>query len=101
VKRLVALALLVTALPAAADSYPPAHSCTMPRQDVFGKWELPYGTTLESALDDYRDCLQRFARMQKHASKVHLDAADAAIAEWNALVECLNRNHRLGFDQRC
>ncbi len=37
-------------------------------------------------ITDYRDCIQKFAADQNAIAKVHLDAAKAAVDEYNAFV---------------
>jgi len=75
------------AIPAArADTSPPSHFCVQPaKQTVFSSKGLR-----EKYVEDvrvYKACIEQFVEEQKAAVKVHHEAAEAAIKEFNDFVK--------------
>ncbi|HET6414311.1 MAG TPA: hypothetical protein VFG53_19840 [Anaeromyxobacter sp.] len=101
-----AVALLAPAA-TVADRIAPSHFCSShkPKRSILrsGEWDLPFGKTLRQAIGEYRDCLRDFAREQEGQAKVHQEAADQAVQEWNSYVNCME-NHKadpLGLGPDC
>jgi len=102
-KKTLTLALVSAFLvglpaPALPDSYPPSEYCSKPKKNLMGDgWDLPFGKTLREAVNDYKSCLQQFAREQRAAAKVHEEAAAQAVEKWNSFLKCVERSNQNSF----
>ena len=86
-KTLISLAVLATlSLPARADTTEPKHSCVKP--DHPG--ELASETRMkgfQKEVNDFRDCVNKFAQEQRSQAEAHTAAGNKAIEEFNAFVK--------------
>ena len=84
-RSIFGMLLLLTSITVSADMFTPGHSCSKPYR--------PYEFENESALEDFRDeveryrrCIDRFVEEQNDAAKKHASAAEEAIEDWNRYV---------------
>ncbi len=98
-KRIVLIAVCVMAHVAFAQGAQPTASATstMPKHKC-EKPEYPGRLApdrrikqFNTDLNTFKDCLQKFAADQKAISQVHVDAANAAISEYNDYIMELNK----------
>lgn len=77
------------ATPAAAPAVP-KHKCEKPEYP--GRLAPDRRIKLfNTEINAYKDCLQKFAGDQKAISQLHVDAANAAISEYNDYIAELNK----------
>ena len=82
------LGLAQGAQPAAAPA--PKHKCEKPEYP--GRLAPDRRIKQFNAdLNSFKECLQKFAAEQKAVSQVHVDAANAAISEYNDYITELNK----------
>jgi hypothetical protein len=93
-KKLLAVvlgcALSCTAMAQAPVAALPKHKCEKPEYP--GRLAPDRRIKLfNTELNAYKDCLQKFAADQKAISQLHVDAANAAITEYNDYIMELNK----------
>lgn len=68
----------------------PKHNCVRP--DAPGKFESDGQQKLfVKQMDGYRDCLMAFRNDMNKLAQAHIDAANAAIDEFNSFVNMINK----------
>jgi hypothetical protein len=68
----------------------PKHNCVRP--DAPGKFESDGQQKLfVKQMDGYRDCLMSFRNDMNKLAQAHIDAANAAIDEFNSFVNMINK----------
>jgi hypothetical protein len=68
----------------------PKHNCMRP--DAPGKFESDGQQKLfVKQMDGYRDCLMAFRNDMNKLAQAHIDAANAAIDEFNSFVNMINK----------
>jgi hypothetical protein len=71
---------------ALADTTEPKHSCAKPENP--GKLASEQRMKgFQKEVNDYRDCINKFAQEQKTQSETHMVAGNNAIAEFNTFVK--------------
>lgn len=80
------LVMASTALPSLADNAPPKHGCAKPEHP--GKLASDVRMKgFQKEVNDYRDCINKFALDQKTMSEAHMAAGNKAIDDFNAFVK--------------
>jgi hypothetical protein len=86
-KNLISLAIFASlSFPVSADTTEPKHSCVKP--DHPG--ELASEARMkgfQKEVNDYRDCVNKFAQEQRAQAEAHTVAGNKAIEEFNAFVK--------------
>ncbi len=74
------------ALPSFADSTPPKHSCVKPDHPGALASEARM-KGFQKEVNDFRDCINKFANEQKVFSENHMTAGNSAVNEFNTFVK--------------
>jgi hypothetical protein len=86
-KSLGSLIILTSlSLPAWADSTEPKHNCAKPENP--GKMASETRMKgFQKEVNDFRDCVNKFAQEQRTLSETHMTAGNKAIEEFNTFVK--------------
>ncbi len=77
---------ILSSLPVLADTTEPKHSCAKPENP--GKLASEQRMKgFQKEINDYRDCVNKFAQEQKTQSETHLSAGNKAVDEFNTFVK--------------
>lgn len=81
----ILISILLTYIPAKADSYSDSPSCSKPHKpyDFSDEWERD---NFFDDVDRYKRCIEDFVEEQNDAIENHQDAANEAIEEWERFV---------------
>jgi hypothetical protein len=80
------LVIASISLSAVADSTPPKHSCVKPENPGNMASEVRM-KGFQKEVNDYRDCINKFASDQKTFGENHISAGNKAIEEFNTFVK--------------
>lgn len=64
----------------------PDHGCSVPDRPPDDQNDIRWRSYL-AAVDGYRSCINDFAEANRSASRLHTEAANAAVSDWNAFVK--------------
>lgn len=64
----------------------PDHGCRLPDRPPDDQDDLRWNSYL-AAVDAYRSCINEFAQANRQASRLHNEAANAAVSDWNVFVK--------------
>jgi len=73
----------LSATPSLAHEDEPKHDCIKPYKPANFNNQEEYNS-FRREVDAYKECIEDFAKEQEAAAKVHQDAANAAVDEWNS-----------------
>ena len=84
-RLLIVILSFCVAAPASADMFTPSHSCSKPHKpyQFDSEWELE---NFKSDVETYKRCISDFVDEQRQAIRMHQNAAEGAIDEWNRYV---------------